>query len=186
MSALRKGLAKVEVALKWDPSPAGAPPHDLDIVAAVYETDDRQGASGGPAASAGPAAPAYLVHFGKRSPDGTITLNRDSRTGQGFGFDEVMTLELDRMSDRLRRVVVGVVVQDTGAARTFGDVPGTAVRIREGWTDLVVDDFSAVADASAATVAEFVRGDGGGWTLRPGVRGFTAGPEEFARLMGAV
>ncbi|MEV7617800.1 TerD family protein [Streptomyces sp. NPDC089799] len=182
MSALRKGLAKVEVALKWDPSPAGAPPHDLDIVAAVYEADDRPGATAGAVGS----APAYLVHFGKRSPDGTITLNRDSRTGQGFGFDEVMTLELDRMSERLRRVVVGVVLQDTGAARTFGDVPGTVVRIREGWTDLVEDDFSAVAGASAATVAEFVRGTGGGWSLRPAVHGFTAGPEEFARLLGAV
>ncbi|WP_167538231.1 TerD family protein, partial [Streptomyces caniferus] len=85
MSTFNKGIEKVEVTLKWDPSPLGTPDNDLDIVAATYTADAPHG------------DPAYLVHFDSRSPDGTITLNRDSRTGQGFGFDEIMTLELDRL-----------------------------------------------------------------------------------------
>ncbi|MEV8530612.1 TerD family protein [Streptomyces sp. NPDC051211] len=174
MSGVRKGLARVEVALKWDPSPAGAPANDLDIVAAVYAADGLRG------------APVHLVHFGNRAPDGTITLSRDSRTGQGFGFDEVMVLELDRMSEALGRVVVGVVIQGSDGTRTFGDIPGTALRIREGYTDLVQDDFAGLAAASAATVAEFVRDASGIWSLRAAVHGFTADPEEFTRLMGAV
>lgn len=114
MTGVRKGLAKVEVALRWDPSPAERPAHDLDIVAAVYGAADLHG------------VPVHLVHFGSRSPDGTITLNRDSHTGQGFGFDEVMTLELDRMASELHRVVVGVLIQDTGGRRaTFADIAGT-------------------------------------------------------------
>ncbi|MER5931895.1 TerD family protein [Streptomyces sp. NPDC002054] len=173
-SGVRKSLAKVEVALKWDPSPAGSPANDLDIVAAVYAADGLYD------------APVHLVHFGRRSPDGTITLNRDSRTGLGFGFDEVMTLELDRMSDALARVVVGVVIQGGDGTKTFGDIAGTALRIREGHTDLGSDDFASVATASAATVVEFARDASGGWTLRPAVHGFTADPEEFTRLMGAV
>ncbi|WP_411103852.1 TerD family protein [Streptomyces sp. cmx-4-9] len=177
MTGVRKGLTRVEVALRWDPSSTGTPANDLDIVAAVFEAADPYG------------EPVYLVHFGSRSPDGTITLNRDSHTGQGFGFDEVMTLELDRMAERLGRVVVGVVIQDAdtgeGAVKTFGDIAGTGVRIRDGHTDLALGGFESVPDATAATIAEFTRDGSGAWSLDARLRGSVAGPEEFARTMGA-
>ncbi|WP_329376451.1 TerD family protein [Streptomyces sp. NBC_01351] len=181
MTGVRKGLAKVEVALRWDPSPAGTPANDLDIVAAVYGAEDLH------------RDPVQLVHFGKRSPDGTITLNRDSHTGQGFGFDEVMTIELERMGEKSRRVVVGVVIQNALAgadsgdrARTFADIAGTGFRIREGHTDLAQGDFGSVPTATAATVAEFLRDASGAWSLDARLRGFDADPEEYTRAMGSV
>ncbi|MGW7102822.1 TerD family protein [Streptomyces sp. NPDC054838] len=177
MSGVRKSLAKVEIALRWDPSPAGAPPHDLDVLAAVYGTAALYG------------DPVYLVHFGSRAPDGTITLNRDSDTGLGFGFDEVMTLELNRLAPELGRVVVGVVIQDPGPegarTKTFATVAGTGLRIREGYTDLAESDFSDIGGFSAATVAEFLRDPSGGWSLDARTRGFDADPEQYTRLMAA-
>ncbi|WP_351229259.1 TerD family protein [Streptomyces sp. NPDC002133] len=172
MGTLSKGLRKVQVTLKWDPSPIGAPAIDLDIVAATYGVGDPHG------------KPAYLVHFGSRSPDGTITLNRDSRTGQGLGADEVMTLELDRLADGYARVVVGVVIQQRGRGLTFSDIRNTGVRILEGPVELANEDLAGVPEASAATVAEFTRDGSGAWQLRPAVRGFAADPAEFAELMG--
>lgn len=172
MSSLSKGLRKVQVTLKWDPSPIGTPAHDLDIVAATYTADAPHG------------KPAYLVHFGSRSPDGTITLNRDSRTGQGFGADEVMTLELDRLAAECTRVVVGVVIQQRTGEKSFSDIKNTGVRILEGPVELASDDLSRLPDASAATIGEFTRDDAGEWQLRTIVRGFDAGPAEFADLMG--
>ncbi|MFI9256965.1 TerD family protein [Streptomyces sioyaensis] len=172
MSTLNKGIEKVEVTLKWDPSPIGTPDNDLDIVAATYPADAPHG------------DPAYLVAFDSRSPDGTITLNRDSRTGQGFGADEIMTLELDRLSETYARVLVGVAIQQGEGRKVFGDVANTAVRIREGYTDLAEDDFASVAGATAATVAEFIRDETGKWRFRPGLRGFDADPDAFVSLMG--
>lgn len=172
MSSLNKGIGKVEVTLKWQPSPMGEPDHDLDIIAATYPADDPYG------------APAYLVHFDSRSPDGTITLNRDSKTGQGFGFDEVMTLEFDRLAESYGRVVVGVAIQQTEARTTFGDVSQTGLRIREGYHDLAENDFTVVSGATAATVAEFTRQSSTEWEFREFVHGFDADPEEFARQMG--
>ncbi|MFE1752495.1 TerD family protein [Streptomyces anandii] len=172
MSGLSKGIRKVEVALKWDPSPAGQPPTDLDIVAATYGTDDPYG------------APAYVVHFDSRSPDGTIYLNRDSRDGRGFGWDEVMTLELERLSERYARVVVGVVIQQGYGHRTFVNVLGRGLRIREGYTVLAEDDFGGVLGATAATVAEFARDEAGSWVFRPGIHGFEDDPVTFTRTMG--
>ncbi|MFJ8663604.1 TerD family protein [Streptomyces sp. NPDC093795] len=173
MSGLNKGVGKVEVTLRWDPAPTGAPAHDLDIVAGVFAADDPHG------------APVHLVHFGSRSPDGTITLHRDSRTGQGFGYDEAMTLELDRLAPRYARVVVGVAIQQGGGRRTFADIANTGVRVREGYTDLLVHDFADVPDALSATVVEFTRDGAEGWTYRPLSQGFDAGPQDFAQLLGS-
>lgn len=173
MSTPNKDIDKVEVRLKWDPSPSGAPAHDLDIIAATYLAEAPYG------------SPAYLVHFDSRSPDGTIILNRDSRTGQGFGFDEVMTLELDRLSDTYSRVVVGVAIQQRDGRKTFGEIPNTGVQVREGYTNLAEDDFSAVGAATAATVAEFVRSASGSWEFHGTVRGFDGDPESFAATMGS-
>ncbi|MFD3657601.1 TerD family protein [Streptomyces sp. 24-1644] len=172
MSTPNKDIDKVEVKLKWDPSEAGEPAHDLDIIAAPYTTDDPYG------------PPAYLVHFDSRSPDGTITLNRDSRTGQGLGFDEVMTIELDRLADRYARVIVGIAIQQRDGRKTFGDIPRTGVQIREGYTNLSESDFSGVPAATAAVVAEFTRDSSGVWAFHSEVRGFDGDPDEFAAAMG--
>ncbi|MEU5212936.1 TerD family protein [Streptomyces sp. NPDC020742] len=172
MSTLNKGIEKAEVTLKWDPSPLGTPDNDLDIIAATYTVNAPHG------------DPAYLVHFDSRSPDGTITLNRDSRNGQGFGFDEIMTLELDRLSETYTRVIVGVAIQQGAGRKVFGDIANTAVVIREGYTELASSDFTGVAGSTAATVAEFARDEAGNWRFHTSVRGFDADPEVFARTMG--
>jgi stress response protein SCP2 len=169
---LNKGIRKAEVSLKWDPSPAGQPPTDLDIVAATYSATDPYG------------DPAYVVHFDSRSPDGTITLNRDSKDGKGFGWDEVMTLEFDRLGAQYARVVVGVVIQQRSTHRTFVSVRGPGLRIREGYTVLTEDDFGGVLGSTAATVAEFVRDEAGSWDFHAGVQGFEDDPSTFSREMG--
>ncbi|WP_263398830.1 TerD family protein [Streptomyces venezuelae] len=173
VNSVHKGIKKVEVGLKWDPSPAGTPPNDLDIIAATYAADAPYG------------APVYLVHFDSRSPDGTITLNRDSRTGQGFGFDEIMTLELDRLAPTYTRVVVGVAIQQETGQKVFGDISNAAFRIREGHNNLAESDLSDVAGSTAATIAQFTRDAAGAWSFRGLVRGFDADPTTFASLMGS-
>ncbi|MEU3983138.1 TerD family protein [Streptomyces sp. NPDC026672] len=174
MTGFSKGIRKAEIGLKWDPSPTGQPPTDLDLVAATYGAGDPYG------------RPAYLVHFDSRSPDGTISLNRDSKDGKGFGWDEVMTVELGRLDVRYTRVVVGVVIQQRTEDRTFVNVLNPAVRISEGYTVLAEDDFGAVLGATAATVAEFVRDEEDGWVFRPSVRGYDDDPATFTRDMGGL
>ncbi|MEU1337610.1 TerD family protein [Streptomyces sp. NPDC090075] len=174
MSGFSKAIRKVEVAVKWDPSPSGQPPTDLDIVAGTFTGADPYG------------TPAYLVHFDSRSPDGTIFLNRDSQDGKGFGWDEVMTLELDRLDSRYTRVVVGVVIQQRSAHRTFVNVLNPELRVREGYNVLAQDDFGSVLGATAAAIAEFVRDPSGDWGFRPGLHGFEDDPVVFHRSMGAL
>lgn len=172
MNAINKGIRKVEISLKWDPSAAGQPPTDLDLVAATYLASDPYG------------DPEYVVHFDSRSPDGTIYLNRDSKDGKGFGWDEVLTVELDRLDSRYARVLVGVVIQQNPAKRTFVSVINPALRIREGYTVMAEDDFGGVLGSTAATVAEFVREGSSTWDFHQGIHGFEDDPATFTATMG--
>ncbi|MBM7090309.1 TerD family protein [Streptomyces sp. NPDC012461] len=172
MSSLNKGYGRIEISLKWDPSPSGEPATDLDIIAAPYPATDPYG------------DPAYVVHPDSRSPDGTITVDRDSTDGQGLGYDEIMTVELDRVHEQYARVVVGIVIQQQ-SPRTFARVIRPGLRIREGYTVLSETDFSGVPDATAAVVAEFRREGTGPWEADFAIRGFDEDPVNFARVMGA-
>ncbi|MBO1287420.1 TerD family protein [Streptomyces sampsonii] len=175
MSTPNKNLGTIEIRLKWDPSPLGEAAHDLDLIAAAFSVEDPHG------------APDHLVHFDARSPDGTIHLQRESRTGQGLGFDEVMSLEFERMSERLDRIVIGVAIQQRTGTKTFSGIPGTEAEIVEEYDTLATYDFSEVGDATAATIAVFRRTESGAWQLERAVRGFTdADPDAFAQLMGGV
>jgi tellurium resistance protein TerD len=172
VSSFNKGIGRVQVQLRWDPGPPGTPDRDLDLVAGTYFASDPAG------------QPAYLVHFDSRSPDGTIFLDHDNRTGKGLGADEVLTLELPRLSPEYGRVVVGVAIQQRAGRLVFADVAHPGARVVEGYTQLADVDFSEVLDATAATVAEFVRNRSGDWEFRRMVRGFDTDPESFTRSMG--
>ncbi|MFG2858184.1 TerD family protein [Streptomyces mirabilis] len=174
MSGDSRGLGKVEVRIRWDPSPLGEPPRHLDIIAATYSVDAPYG------------RPVYVVHYESRSPDGTINMSRHSETGQGFGFVEVMVLEFDRLASAYGRVVVGVAIHQDGGPRTFGDIANAGVLVIEGYRELLADDFAGVAGSTATTVAEFVRDDSGAWEFHEMVRGFDSDPVVFAAEMGSV
>ncbi|WP_416982229.1 TerD family protein [Streptomyces sp. T028] len=172
MSSDGNGLGKVEVRLKWDPSPWNQPPHHLDIIATTYSADAPYG------------RPVYVVHFDSRSPDGTINMSRHSQTGQGFGYVEVMTLELDRLASSFARVVVGVAIHQNSGLKTFGDISNAGVLVVEGYKELLQDDFAQVSESTAATVAEFTRHATGGWEFHRMVRGFDSDPVVFTAVMG--
>ncbi|MGW8064294.1 TerD family protein [Streptomyces ziwulingensis] len=173
MNSGGQGVGKAEVRLKWDPSPWDEPPHHLDIIATTYAADSPFG------------RPAYVVHSDSRSPDGTINMSRHSQTGQGLGYVEVMTLELERLAPSFSRVVVGVAIhQDTGR-KTFGALSNAGVLVVEGYEELLKVDFAQVSACTAATVAEFTRNASGAWEFHEMLRGFDSDPVLFAAEMGA-
>ncbi|MEU0070135.1 TerD family protein [Streptomyces sp. NPDC006332] len=173
MSSDSPEVGKVEVRLKWDPSPWDRPPHHLDIIATTYSVDAPFG------------RPVYVVHFDSRSPDGTINMSRHSQTGQGLGYVEAMTLELDRLALSFSRVVVGVAIHQNNGHKTFGDISNAGVLVVEKYRELLKDDFAQLARNTAATVAEFTRDASGTWEFHQSVRGFDSDPVTFTAEMGS-
>ncbi|MDQ1034684.1 stress response protein SCP2 [Streptomyces sp. V3I8] len=173
MNSGKQGVRKVEVRIKWDPSPWDRPPHHLDIIAATYSVDAPYG------------KPVYVVHYDSRSPDGTINMSRHSQTGQGFGYVEAMTLEFDRLASSFARVVVGVVIHQNSGHKTFGDLSNAGVLVVEGHEELLKDDFAQVSASTATTVAEFTRNASATWDFREMVRGSDSDPVVFTAEMGS-
>jgi tellurium resistance protein TerD len=97
-----------------------------------------------------------------------------------------MVLEFDRLSPVYGRVVVGVAIHQDGGPRTFGDLTNAGVLVVEGYRNLLVDDLTQVADATAATIAEFTRDASGRWEMHEMLRGFDSDPVLFAAEMGGV
>ncbi|WP_030663604.1 TerD family protein [Streptomyces cellulosae] len=174
MSSGSQGVVKAEVRLKWDPSPWDRPPHHLDIIATTYSADAPYG------------RPVYVVHFDSRSPDGTINMSRHSQTGQGLGYVEAMTLELDRLASSFARVVVGVAIHQNSGPKTFGDLSNAGVLVVEGYRELLKDDFAQLAGFTATTVAEFTRDASGAWEFHECIRGFDSDPVLFTAEMGSI
>ncbi|MDW4911028.1 TerD family protein [Streptomyces sp. ADMS] len=172
MSSDSQGVRKAEVRLKWDPSRWNEPPHHLDIIATTYSTDALHG------------RPVYVVHFDSRSPDGTINMSRHSQTGQGFGYVEVMTLELDRLASSFARVVVGVAIHQNSGPKTFGELSNAGILVVDGYKELLKYDFAHVSGSTALTVAEFTRNASGTWEFHEMLRGFDSDPEVFTTEMG--
>ena len=172
MSSDSQRVRKAEVRLKWDPSPWNQPPHHLDIIATTYSADVPYG------------RPVYVVHFDSRSPDGTINMSRHSQTGQGLGYVEAMTLELDRLASSFARVVVGVAIHQTSGPKTFGDLSNAGVLVVDGYKELLKDDFAHVSGSTALTVAEFTRDASGAWEFHEMLRGFDSDPVVFTAEMG--
>ncbi|KOG31129.1 TerD family protein [Streptomyces resistomycificus] len=172
MSGDSQGVGKVEIRLKWDPSPWEQPSHHLDIIATTYSADAPYG------------RPVYVVHFDSRSPDGTINMSRHSQTGQGLGYVEVMTVELDRLASSFARVVVGVAIHQNSGPKTFGDMSNAGVLVVERYKELLKDDLTQVSGSTAATVAEFTRDASGAWEFHELVRGFDSDPVVFTTEMG--
>ncbi|MFI1034702.1 TerD family protein [Streptomyces sp. NPDC020951] len=168
-----KGPVKVDVRIKWDPSPLGQPPHHLDIIAATYSAEAPYG------------PPVYIVNYDSRSPDGTINMSRHSKTGLGLGYVEAMTLELDRLAPSIARVVVGVAIHQNTGPKTFGDISNAGVLVVEGYEELLKDDFAGLAGSTAGTVAEFTRGAAGMWEFHEAVQGFDSDPVLFSAEMGS-
>ena len=168
-----KGLCKAEVRLKWDPSPLGQPPHHLDIITSTYSVDAPFG------------KPVYVVHYDSRSPDGTINMSRHSQTGQGFGYVEAVTLELDRLASSFARVVVGVAIHQNTGPKTFQDISNTGLLVLDGYAELLNDDLGRLSGATAGTVAEFVRNPVGNWEFHELFRGHDGDPVSFTLAMGS-
>ncbi|MEU6541407.1 TerD family protein [Streptomyces sp. NPDC047000] len=169
-----RGLGKVEVRIKWDPSPFGEAPRHLDIIATTYAADDPHG------------RPVYVVHCDSRSPDGTINMSRHSRTGLGLGYVEAMSFELDRLAPSFARVVVGVAIHQDPVPRTFGDMSNAGVLVVDGYRELLKDDFARFAGSTSVTVAEFVRDTASGeWEFHEALRGFDSDPVGFTAEMGS-
>lgn len=143
-------LGKVTVSIAWDPA-ATTGDQDLDLAAFALGADD------------GVPGDDHMVFFNNpTSPDGALHLAVDSNDIDGH-FREQLTIALDGISERVRRIVL--VVSSYDALLPFAEFTGGFLQVDSTGLGIVATyDLTNVTDGHAFEWGELYR-DGETWKL---------------------
>ena len=107
-------------------------------------------------------------YFGNKRING-IELDGDNRTGEGSGWDENISIDLDKLSSDTKEITFEVKVYSTGY--TFADVKDLKARILDLRTkkDVVQIEFSEqmqkIGAARILRIAKLIKNVNGDWEL---------------------
>ena len=147
------GVKKVDFCGGWDVAESGAD-FDLDLGAYLLNANGKiTGAQD-------------VVFFNHMEVPG-VKLNGDNRTGSGDGDDEVISLDLEKISPNVSRIVFAITIFDAVNRRqSFGMVNNSYVRlldVEHGDKELCRYPLKeAFSTETAVIVAELIR-DGSEW-----------------------
>ncbi len=119
LSKSNSNLDRILVGLGWDIAQSNSIPHDLDVEVFLLDANDRV-----------PGDDWFVFYNKLTSPDGSVIHSGDNRTGLGAGDDEVIRVQLSRVSPLVNKLLFIVTISD-GIARghNFGQVQNAYIRI---------------------------------------------------------
>ncbi|WP_340537111.1 TerD family protein [Nocardioides sp. GXZ039] len=170
------GLERITVGIGWDVAEGSGPAYDLDASAIMV------GASGKVLTDQ------HFVFFNNLvSPDGTVRHTGDNLTGEGDGDDEVIEIDLARMSPEVQRIVFAVSIYDAQARRqSFGQVDNAFIRLVNAADHREIARYDLSEDASVETAmifGEVYRRDSE-WKFRAVGQGYASGLHGIALEFG--
>jgi tellurium resistance protein TerD len=160
-------LEAIAVGLGWDTADSVHVAFDLDASAIMCGESGRV------------LSDSHFVFFNNlTSPDGTVHHTGDNLTGEGDGDDEVIEVELARMSPQVERIVFAVSIYDADARRqSFGQVTNAFIRLVNRADGQEIARYDLTEDASGETAMIFgeVYRREGEWKFRAVGQGYASG-----------
>jgi tellurium resistance protein TerD len=129
----------------------------------------------------------FIFYNQLRSTCGSVEHTGDNRTGEGDGDDEALTIELDKVPEAIKRVVVCVTIDDAEARKqNFGQVSDAFMRIVNLDNDIEIARFDLSEDYSTETAMIFgeVYRHNGEWKFKAVGQGFAGGLESLCNQFG--
>ncbi len=117
LTNLNPQLDIINVCLGWDV--AANTNYDLDVSAFMLDNNDRI------------LGDNYFVFYGQTtSPDNSIVLSEDNKTGYGEGDDETMNITLSKVSPSVSKIVFVVTINEAKKYNyNFGQVSNAFIRV---------------------------------------------------------
>lgn len=180
VSLSKQGIDLVRVGLSWDPPPGQAEGPDLDLSVFVLGADEKE-LSGD-----------YMVFYGnKRSPEGAITYDKDSRNGVGAGDDESIKVSLRSLPPQAVKVACIASVYYEGPKLTLSMAANPRFHVIDEATgnEICALDIlnpvtaGAINTFSSMICAELVNKNGE-WKVRAVGRGFADDLAGICRMYG--
>jgi tellurium resistance protein TerD len=170
------GLKTVNVGLGWDTRVTDGSAFDLD--ASVFVLGD----AGKVRTDAD-----FVFYNNKNAADGAVVHQGDNTTGEGSGDDEVVEVQLDKLTADIQRLSFAVTIHEAdGRRQNFGMVSNAFIRVTnaDGGTEIARYDLSEDASTETAMVFGELYRHGGEWKFKAIGQGFAGGLGPLARSFG--
>jgi len=167
LSKEEPGLKKILIGLGWDVRLTDGSAFDLDASLFILKTDGKVRSDKD-----------FIFFNNLKSADGTIEHTGDNRTGAGEGDDEVIKVNLERLSADIEKIVIGVTIYEADTRKqNFGMVDSAFVRIVNQDNNREIVRFDLSEDMSVETAMLFgeLYRHGSDWKFRAVGQGFKGG-----------
>jgi len=171
------GLTKAKVGLSWDKKTfdTGA---EFDMDASVFIL------AGGKLVS-----DSHFVFYNNPvSPEGAVKHSGDNRDGSGEGDDESVEIDLSLLPAQADEISFVVTIHEGEARRqNFGQIKGSAIRLYNAGTGVVVGQYQLVEEFSTETSVQFGsmnKNAAGEWSFVAVGAGYRRGLLDFVKAYG--
>ena len=154
LEKLAPSLKVAFIGLGWDVNPTDTGDEfDLDASAFILGTNEKL-----------LSEEHFIFYNNLKDPEDSVKLMGDNRTGEGSGDDEVIIVELRKVSEEVKRIVITVTIHEAGRRKqNFGQVRNAFVRLVDVESKEEVLRYDLAEDYSIETaliMTELYRKDG--------------------------
>ncbi len=170
------GLEKIIVGLGWDVRKTSGTDFDLDCSIFLVTAEGKVRSEDD-----------FVFFNHLKTSDGSVEHLGDNRTGAGEGDDEVIRVDLTKVSPDIQKIVFAVSIYDGEARRqNFGMVSSAFIRVLNNATRKEITRYDLSEEASTETTLMFgeVYRYGNEWKFKAVGQGFVEGFTALVRYFG--
>lgn len=170
------GLTKISIGLGWDVRSTDGAAFDLDASVFLLNSGGKVRADSD-----------FIFYNNKVSSDGAVAHQGDNLTGAGDGDDEVVKVDLSKVSPDIEKVVFAVTIHDAQSRnQNFGQVSKASIRVVNDSNGSEVARYDLSEDASTVTAMIFgeLYRAGSEWKFKAVGQGFNQGLGALAGNFG--
>ncbi len=176
LSKQAPGIKKARFGLGWDLRKTDGNAYDLDASAFVLDASGKV------------LSDQHFVFYNNvQDPSGAVLHKGDNRTGEGEGDDEVIEIELSRMTPNAAKVAFVVTIHDAEARKqNFGQVQNAYIRALnvDGEQEIARYDLSEDASIETAMIFGELYRNNEEWKFKAIGQGYAGGLAAVARDYG--
>lgn len=174
--AKQDAVTQIVAGLSWDARRTDGDKFDADVSAFLLGEDGN--VIGGKLES-------VVFYNNLRSEDGAIVHSGDNRTGDGDGYDETITIDLNKVNAAVKRIILTASVHNVAPANlNFGQITSAAIDINVQGGEKYSYDLAEDHSTHRAVVLVEVYRHQDSWRVKALDEGYTNGLEQALQAYG--
>lgn len=153
----KPGLQNIIAGLGWDKSTING--HIVDCDVSVFMLDEKGKI---------PSEEFFVFYNNLKSPDGAIIHNGDSRTGEGDGDDESISIDLTKVDSKVEFIYFSVTIHESEErGHHFGNVKNSYIKIYSSSDNKILCEYKLdeIFEGNDSLIIASLSRNGGQWNI---------------------